>query len=158
MSAPRNKDWEALKRAGRYLKGVPRLVHSFYWQDAPSHIGVYCDSDWAGCRESRKSTSGAALMHGSHLIKAYSKTQANIALSSAEAEYYSMVKAASEGLGLRAMCLDYGSDLRPWLYVDASAALGHPNPVASRSSTRAQGWAIQSAGHHEPSGPDDEAR
>ena len=47
-------------------------------------------------------------MHGLHLIKAYSSTQANIALSSGEAEYYSMVKAASEGLGLSAMASDYG--------------------------------------------------
>ena len=43
------------------------------------------------------------LLPHDHLLKAYSKTQANIALSSAEAEYYSMVKAASEGLGLKAM-------------------------------------------------------
>ena len=61
----------------------------------------------AGCREFRKFTSGACFFHGEHLIKAYSKTQAIIALSSAEVEYYSMVKAASEGLGLKAMTEDY---------------------------------------------------
>ena len=63
-------------------------------------------------------------MHGTHLLKAYAKTQANIALSSGEAEYYSMVKAASEGLGLRAMTADYGDPLPPWMYVDATAAMG----------------------------------
>ena len=35
-------------------------------------------------------------------------TQATIALSSGEAEYYSMVKAASEALGLQAMAQDFG--------------------------------------------------
>ena len=59
-----------------------------------------------------------------HLIKAYSETQANIALSSAEAEYYSMVKVASEGLGLKAMTEDYRKPLSPWMYVDATAAIG----------------------------------
>ena len=35
-----------------------------------------------------------------------------------------MVKAASEALGLKAMATDYGSELSPWLYVDATAAMG----------------------------------
>ena len=47
------------------------------------------------------------------MIKAYSKTQAHISFSSAEAEYYSMVKAASEGLGLKAMTEDYKQTLSP---------------------------------------------
>ena len=76
------------------------------WQDEPNTITVYSDSDWAGCRETRKPISGACFFHGDHLIKAYPKRQANIALSSAEAEYYSMEKAASEGLGLKAMTMD----------------------------------------------------
>ena len=50
-------------------------------------------------------------MHGSHLLKAYSRTQANIALSSAEAELYATVAAASEGLGLKAMARDFGKTL-----------------------------------------------
>ena len=57
------------------------------------------------------------------MIKAYSNTQANIALSSAEAEYYSMVKAASEGLGLKAMTEDYKQPLSPRMFV-ATAAIG----------------------------------
>ena len=56
------------------------------------------------------------------MIKAYSKTQANIALSSAEAEYYSMVKAASEGLGLKART-EYNKPLNAWMFVDATAAI-----------------------------------
>ena len=63
-------------------------------------------------------------MNGSHLIKDYSKTQSNIALSSGEAEFYSMVGATSEALGLKAMTCDYADKLDPWLHVDASAALG----------------------------------
>ena len=67
---------------------------------------------------------GACFFHGDHLIMAYSKTHSNIALSSAEAEYDSMVKAVSEGLGLKAMTMDYHKPLDPWMFVDATAAIG----------------------------------
>ena len=70
-------------------------------------------SFWAGGRETRKSTSGALFFHGNHLIEAYSMTLSNIALLSVEAEYDSMVKAASEGLGLKAMTMDYHKPLSP---------------------------------------------
>ena len=35
-----------------------------------------------------------------------------------------MVKAASEGLGLKAMTEDYNQPLSPWMFVDATAAIG----------------------------------
>ena len=46
-------------------------------------------------------------MHGSHLVKAYSRTQINLALRSGEAEFYVLVATASEALGL-AMTEDFG--------------------------------------------------
>ena len=66
-------------------------------------------------------------MHGSHLIKAYSRTQSNVALSSGEAEFYAAVSAASESLGVVAMTEDYGDKLDAYLYADASAAIGIAN-------------------------------
>ena len=67
------------------------------------------------------------MMHGQHMLRAYSKTQSNIALSSGEAEYYAMVKAASESMGLKAMVADFQRGIEPWLYVDATAAMGVAN-------------------------------
>ena len=93
MSSPRNGDWKAIKRIVRYLMGCPRLVWRFAWQQPPKFVSVFTDSNWAGCHDTRKSTSGACVMHGSHLVKAYSRTQRNVALSSGEAE--------SESLGTR---------------------------------------------------------
>ena len=72
------------------------MIHLYRWQDEPNTITLYSDSDWAGCQECWKSTSVACFFH------AYSKTQACIALWSAEVEYYSMVKTASERIGLKA--------------------------------------------------------
>ena len=66
-------------------------------------------------------------MHGAHLIKAYSRTQSNIALSSGEAEFYGLVATASEALGMVAMTEDFGDKVESFLYADASAAIGVAN-------------------------------
>ena len=124
MSNPRLMDWGHVKRIGRYLLGRPRADQWFHWQDEPGHFTVFSDSNWAGCRDTRKSTSGAALMHGGHLLKSFSRTQSNIALSSAEAELYATVTAASEGMGLTAMAKDYGKEMVTKMQVDATAAIG----------------------------------
>ena len=63
-------------------------------------------------------------MHGSHCIKNWSSTQAIIALSSGEAEYYGVVKASSVALGCRAMARDFDYDLALHIHTDAEAAKG----------------------------------
>ena len=63
-------------------------------------------------------------MHGSHLIKMWSRTQALVALSSAEAELYGIVKATAELKGLISLWKDLGIQLSGHLLADASAALG----------------------------------
>ena len=65
-------------------------------------------------------------MIASHLIKSWSTTQTVIALSSGEAEYYGLVKAAAQGMGAKAMLMDFGVDIKEPIDVmsDASAAIG----------------------------------
>ena len=63
-------------------------------------------------------------MIGSHCIKSWSITQAVIALSSAEAELYALLRAATQTLGLMAVAADMGQDVRGAVHVDASATLG----------------------------------
>ena len=62
MSSPRNGDWVALKRVVRYLLGKPRLVWRFGWQEKPKFLSAFSDSNWAGCHDTRKSTSVSALL------------------------------------------------------------------------------------------------
>ena len=63
-------------------------------------------------------------MVGRHCIKSWSKTQAVIAKSSAESELYSVVKGATEGLGLTTLCQDMGLEVKVKLNLDAAAAKG----------------------------------
>ena len=65
---------------------------------------------------------------GSHILKTWSTTQGVIALSSGEAEYYALVKTASQCLGMKAMMKDLGVNLqgdhRIKVITDATAAKG----------------------------------
>ena len=111
-----------MKRLGRYLQQQPRLVYKYPWQDI-SHVDVYSDTDWAGCVRTRKSTSGGISFIGGHAIKSWSTNQNIIALSSAEAELYALLKGASQSLGWQSMANDFGDNLSIGLYSDASAAI-----------------------------------
>ena len=124
MSRPTKASWDKLIRIGRYLKGQPRLVWKFDLQQMPGSIDVYVDSNWAGCRRTRKSTSGGIAMLGTHVIKSWSKTQAVIAKSSGEAELFGVVRGSTEGLGLITLCGDLGTEMKVRVHLDASAAKG----------------------------------
>ena len=62
------------------------------------------------------------MFYGKHCIRSYSSTQAIIALSSGEAEYYGCVKASSVALGMRAMYHDFGQTVHVVVSTDASTA------------------------------------
>ena len=95
MAKPRTKDMKNLKRLGRYLIGKERAVVKFNRQSRTGLVNVWTDTDYAGCVETRKSTSGGLIMLGQHMVKSWSNTQSVLALSSGEAEYYGMVRGAS---------------------------------------------------------------
>ena len=61
---------------------------------------------------------------GSHPIKMWSRTQALVSLSSAEAELYAAINACSETLGFLSLLKDYQIHATGKIMSDASAALG----------------------------------
>ena len=124
MARPTRGDVVRLKRILRYLKGSPRVVNFFIWQNSDHPMVTYSDSDWAGCATTRKSSSGGIIMKGKHLLSHWSSTQATIALSSAEAELNALVKAISESLGVQNMMKEMGKDLKFKVLTDSSAANG----------------------------------
>ena len=63
-------------------------------------------------------------MIGSHIIKCWSATQASVALSSGEAEFYGVVRAAAAALGHRSVMADLGLATRVRVWTDSSAAIG----------------------------------
>ncbi len=123
MARPTQQDWQLLKRVGRYLIGAPRAVQNFWWQSAPRAYDTFVDSDWAGCAASCRSTSGGAVKLGWHTVKTWSTTQATVAMSSAEAELFSLTKGAAVTLGLISIAKDLGMEFNATVHSDASAAL-----------------------------------
>ena len=122
MQNPTQGHYNGLKRLARYLGGHRRLVWSYAEQSEQSKLKMFSDSDDGGCLTTRKSTSGGALMHGSHLLKFYSSTQHVISLSSGESEFYAGIKAGSVLLGGIATMQDLGCEFSAELVFDASAA------------------------------------
>ena len=66
MAKPSQGNWLLLKLLARYLIGVPRLMHTFEWDTQDDQLWFYTDSDWAGDKTTRKSTSGGFAIAGLH--------------------------------------------------------------------------------------------
>ena len=125
MAEPTYDDWEKSVRPGRYLKTRPKLSIWYKYQELPIQMETFSDTDWAGCKRTRRSTTGGYAVYGSHLIKTWCKTQAVIALSSAEAELYGIVRASAETLGLISMYKDMGESIERTVLGDASATVAN---------------------------------
>ena len=109
MSQPSLSHLVAVKRILRYVKGT--LGHGLYFapQRQPVHLSAYSDADWAGCPDSRRSTSGYLVYLGSNLISWCSKKQPTIARSSAESEYRSLAHACAETTWLGYLLYELGA-------------------------------------------------
>ena len=57
-------------------------------------------------------------------MRAWTSTQATVALSSAEAELVALVRASTEALGFSQMCSEFRVPVQCQVFVDSSAALG----------------------------------
>jgi hypothetical protein len=84
----------------RYLQGMPD--YSFLLRrSSSSDLAIYTDADWAGCLETRHSTSGYAMFLRDNLVFWSAKRQTVISCSSAEAEYRAVANGVAEATWLR---------------------------------------------------------
>ena len=88
MSSPNQRSLAQLKRLARYLKRERQWGQVFEYGKMAEELTLFTDSDWAGCKETRKPSSAGVLMLGGHTMKAYTRKQNVIAKISAEAELY----------------------------------------------------------------------
>jgi len=95
MHKPSKQHFGAAKRILRYFRGTSNFG---IWYSHVPHLKLFgfCDSDWAGCLEDHKSTTGFFLSLGSGAISWTLKKQEIVALSSSEAEYVAAAAAACQ--------------------------------------------------------------
>jgi len=164
MSNPGDACWTAAKRCLRYLKETrdQHLTFGLHEEqeskeneqenqkrkvrflpstlsDFPSEIVAFCDADWAGDIDDRRSTSGSILQLAGNTVAWSSKKQPTVALSTAEAEYMAMAAALTEAKWLRALLVDLGipcasKSIR--LMCDNQAAIRIASPDSSTAHTR----------------------
>jgi hypothetical protein len=131
MHDPREPHLALVKRILRYLRHTLDyrfLIH----KSSLDNLIVYTDADWAGCPDTRKSTSGYAVFLGDNLLSWSSKRQPIVSRSSAEAEYRAVANGVAQATWLRQLLLELHNPLRhaAVVYCDNSSAVYlSSNPV-----------------------------
>ncbi|XP_040866289.1 uncharacterized mitochondrial protein AtMg00810-like [Glycine max] len=92
---------------------------------APIQLQAYSDANWAGCPDTRKSTTGWCMFLGDAHISWKCKKQESVSKSSTEAEYRSMSVACFEIIWLWGLLSELGySQATPTpLYADSTSAI-----------------------------------
>lgn len=130
MHAPHDVHATMLKRVLPYIRGTPSIgVHLRASQTLS--LTAYSDADWAGCPDTRRSTSGFCVFLGDALVSWSSKRQSTVSRSSAEAEYHGVANAVAECSWLRSLLGELGCPVgsATIVFCDVSAVYMSRNPV-----------------------------
>ena len=130
LHSPTTLHWTARKWVLRYLKGTPN--HGLKFTKGPLRLEAFCDSDWAGNPDDRRSTTGFGIYFGSCLISWCAKKQTIVSRSSTEAEYRALAMTTVEVYWLRMLFRELKIPLStvPTIWCDNIGALAlASNPV-----------------------------
>ncbi|RVW38039.1 Retrovirus-related Pol polyprotein from transposon TNT 1-94 [Vitis vinifera] len=100
LSNPSMDHWKKAKRVMRYLQRTKDYMLT-YRRSSHLEIVGYSDSDFAGCLDSRRSTSGYIFMLAGRAVSWKSVKQTLIASSTMEVEFIACYEASNHGLWLR---------------------------------------------------------
>nr|GFA65205.1 copia protein [Tanacetum cinerariifolium] len=107
QAKPTEKHLKEVKRIFRYLRGTVN-TGLWYSKDSGFELTGFSDADYAGCKDTFKSTFGGAQFLGEKLVSLSSKKQDCTALSTPKAEYVSLSVCCAQVLWMRTQLTDYG--------------------------------------------------
>jgi hypothetical protein len=133
MSAPCKQHWVAAKALLRYVRGSIEFGICFASSEG---LQGYCDADYAGDIDTRRSTTGFVFILGGGAVSWSSRLQPTVAVSTAEAEYMAAAAAVKEALWLRKLFACFGMNVTPvHMFCDNQAAIKLiKHPIASLRS------------------------
>nr|GEW51512.1 copia protein [Tanacetum cinerariifolium] len=107
QAKPTEKHLKEVKRIFRYHQ---RTIYTGLWytKDSSFELTGFSDADYAGCKDTFKSTSGGAQFLGEKLVSWSSKKPDCTALLTAEVEYMSLSACCAQVLWMRTQLTDYG--------------------------------------------------
>ena len=101
--------WDAAKQILKYIKGTVNRGIMYRNSGSVLELVGYCDSDYAGGRKTRRSTSGFVFKFCNGPVSWCTQRERTVSLSSTEAEYISATTATREAVWLRQLLHDIGS-------------------------------------------------
>lgn len=107
MATPSMEHWTAAKAVMRYLAGTSNYGIIF-GRGGTSEMTGYCDADYGGDIDTRRSTTGYTFIFHGGVVSWSSRLQPTVAVSTTEAEYMAAAAAVKEALWLRKLLLDLG--------------------------------------------------
>jgi hypothetical protein len=107
MAKPSIEHWQAAKALLRYLRGTQSLGLNF-GRVASGCLQVFADADYAGCLDTRRSTTGYVFLISGTAVSWSSKLQHTVAVSTAEAEFMAAAAAVREALWFKLLADDLG--------------------------------------------------
>ncbi|GJT15483.1 retrovirus-related pol polyprotein from transposon TNT 1-94 [Tanacetum coccineum] len=130
QAKPTEKHLKEVKRIFHYLRGTVN-TGLWYTKDYGFELTGFSDADYAGCKDTFKSTFGGAQFLGEKLVSWSSKKQDCTAQSTAEAEYVSLSACCAQVLWMRTQLTDYGYHYNKIpIYCDSKSAIAIScNPV-----------------------------
>jgi len=133
MANPTMAHWQAAKGVLRYLAGTANYGILF---GSSAGLEAYCDADYAGDIDSRRSTTGYVFILNGGAISWSSRLQQTVAASTTEAEYMAAAAAVKEALWMRRLLSELGEDLSSiMIKADSQSAIKLlKNPIISMRS------------------------
>jgi hypothetical protein len=110
---PGPEHWKAAKRALRYAVGTAPIGLTFGGNNNVFELIGWCDADFAGDTDSRRSTTGYVFYLCGGIISFKSMLQKAVTLSTCEAEYDAAAQAAREAVWTLALLNEICADILP---------------------------------------------
>nr|GEV30568.1 copia protein [Tanacetum cinerariifolium] len=123
QAKPTKKHLKEVKRIFLYLWGSVN-TGLWYTKDSGFELTGFSDADYAGCKDTFKSTSAGAKFLGKKLVSWSLKKQDCTALSTAEAEHVYLSAYCAQVLWMRTQLTDYGFHFKKIpIYCDSKLAI-----------------------------------